>query len=410
VLLSFAQFEREVTGERIRDKIAASKRKGMWMGGTVPYGYYVHERKLLIDVKEADEVRYIFSRYLELGSILKLMDDLAAKGIRTRERTLSCGRKIGNVHFGRGPLGHFLKNKIYIGKIKHKGAVYDGEHEAIIDTDTFDKVQTLMASNNRDKRISKSAKSPSLLAGFIVDPDGRPMSPTRGQKGEKQYCYYVTRFKPGEDKSSICRLPAGEVDSIVLDALESHLRTRINAQDSDCKVQWHQEYYRRTELADILRQLPRHEQKALLLDYHAQVEVKATSIDVAFTTGEASNRISVPAKLVRRGNELRMAVSPDGKGQSNQSGNPTLVRLVAQGFAAREHVVNGRDVGQVSTYDSKHLQKLIRVSWLAPDIIAAILDGRHPAQLTARHLLRCADIPMDWQQQRSFLGFSQALS
>jgi site-specific DNA recombinase len=131
---------------------------------------------------------------------------------------------------------------------------------------------------------------------------------------------------------------------------------------------------------------------------------------VAFTTGEASNRISVPAKLVRRGNELRMAVSPDGKGQSNQSGNPTLVRLVAQGFAAREHVVNGRDVGQVSTYDSKHLQKLIRVSWLAPDIIAAILDGRHPAQLTARHLLRCADIPMDWQQQRSFLGFSQALS
>ena len=215
VLLSFAQFEREVTGERIRDKIAASKRKGMWMGGTVPHGFYVHERKLLVNAKEAQEVRYIFSRYLELGSTLKLMDDLVTKGIRTRARTLSCGRKIGNVHFGRGPLGHFLKNRVYIGKTKHKDAVYDGEHEAIIDRETFEQVQALIASNNNDKRTSKNAKLPSLLAGLIVDPDGRPMSPMRGQKGDKQYCYYVTRFKPGEDKSTICRLPAGEVDRLV---------------------------------------------------------------------------------------------------------------------------------------------------------------------------------------------------
>lgn len=153
------------------------------------------------------------------------MDDLAGNGIRKRERALSCGRKIYNVHFGRGPLGHLLKNQVYIGKTKHKVAVYDGEHEAIIDLETFEKVQTLTATNNNDKRVSKNSKLPSLLAGLIVDPAGRPMSPSRGQKGDKQYCYYVTWFKPGEDKSNICRLPAGEVDRLVLYALCRMLKT-----------------------------------------------------------------------------------------------------------------------------------------------------------------------------------------
>lgn len=406
VLLSFAQFEREVTGERIRDKIAASKRKGMWMGGTVPHGYYVHERKLLINPKEADEVRYIFSRYLELGSTLKLMDDLAEKGIRTRERTLGCGRKIGDVHFGRGPLGHLLKNQVYIGKTKHKDAVYDGEHEAIIDLETFEQVQALIASNNNDKRTSKNAKLPSLLAGLIADPHGRPMSPSRGQKGDKQYCYYVTRFKPGEDKSTICRLPAGEVDRLVLDALCRMLKTISLPDDQSCKVQWQQDSNQAIELARSLHSLPRPEQKALLINYAAHVEVKDTSIDVTFTADDITNTISTPAKWVRRGNELRLSMPPDHTTAGDGNVDPTLVRLVAQGFAARDYLVDGKYAKQVGTYDRKHLLRLARVSWLAPDIISGILDGKHPVQLTARHLLRCSDVPMDWQQQRSFLGFS----
>ena len=406
VLLSFAQFEREVTGERIRDKIAASKRKGMWMGGTVPHGYYVHERKLLVNAKEAEEVRYIFSRYLELGSTLKLMDDLAAKGIRTRERTLRCGRKIGDVHFGRGPLSHLLKNQVYIGKTKHKDAVYDGVHEAIIDLVTFEKVQALIASNNNDKRTSKNAKLPSLLAGLIVDPDGRPMSPSRGQKGNKQYCYYVTRFKPGEDKSTICRLPAGEVDRLVLDALRRMLKTLLMPDDQSCKIQWQQDFNQTVELSDTLHSLPRHEQKALLIQYDARVDVKDTIIDVTFTANDSINTISTPAKLVRRGNELRLALPPDHTTSGDGNVDPTLIRLVAQGFAAREYLVEAKYAKQMETYDRKHLLRLARVSWLAPDIISAILDGRHPLQLTARHLLRCSDVPMDWQQQRSFLGFS----
>jgi site-specific DNA recombinase len=406
VLLSFAQFEREVTGERIRDKIAASKRKGMWMGGTVPHGYCVHERKLLINPKEADEVRYIFRRYLELGSTLKLVDDLAAKGIRTRERTLGCGRKIGDVHFGRGPLGHLLKNQVYIGKTKHKDAIYDGEHEAIIDLQTFEQVQALIASNNNDKRISKNAKLPSLLAGILVDPDGRPMSPSRGQKGDKQYCYYVTRFKPGEDKSTRCRLPAGEVDMLVLDALCRMLKTSPLSHDQSCKVQWQQHYNQTAELAGRVQDLPRPEQKALLIKHAAHVEVKDISIDVSFTTDDITNTISTPAKLVRRGNELRLALPPDHTSSGDGNVDPNLVKLVAQGFAARDYLVAGKFARQVGSFDRKHLLRLARVSWLAPDIISAILDGKHPVQLTARHLLRSADVPMDWQEQRSFLGFS----
>lgn len=406
VLLSFAQFEREVTGERIRDKIAASKRKGMWMGGTVPYGYYVQERKLLVNAAEAEEVRYIFNRYLELGSILKLADDLAAKEIRTRERTLRCGRKIGNVHFGRGPLGHLLKNQVYIGKTKHKDSFYDGEHEPIIDVEVFEHVQTLLVLNNNDKRTSKNAKLPSLLAGLIVDPEGRPMSPSRGQKGDKQYCYYVTRFKPGQDKSTICRLPAGEVDKLILEALCQMLEKTLRAEGDDCKVQWHQNFKQRAELAAGVSELPRHEQKALLLQYATQVEVKDASIEVTFTTNGVATTNEIPAKLVRRGNELKLALPPDHVASGDNHADPPLVRLVAQGFAAREHLISGKYSQQLGGYDRRHLLRLARVAWLAPDIISAILDGKQPAQLTARHLLRCADIPMEWQQQRSFLGFS----
>lgn len=406
VLLSFAQFEREVTGERIRDKIAASKRKGMWMGGGVPHGYYVHERKLLIEPKEAEDIRYIFNRYLELKSILKLADDLAVKGKRTRERTLATGRTIGNVNFGRGALGILLKNPVYIGKTKHKGAVYDGEHEAIIDTVMFEAVQALMASNNRDKMIAKTAKSPSLLAGLITDPDGRAMSPTRGGKEGRQYCYYVTRFKPGEDRSTRCRLPAGEIDRIVLDALASHLRSAAQANDSTCKVEWHAQITSQAEIVETIHQLPRFEQKALLIDHHAQVQVSESSIDVTFQLNGTSNRISTPAKLVRRGNELRIALPPDGRSQDERPTDPSLVRLIAQGFAAREYVLTGKAIEPVCSYNRKHLHRLVRISWLAPDIITSILEGQQPVQLTAHHLMRCAEIPMDWREQRNFLGFN----
>ena len=405
VLLSFAQFEREVTGERIRDKIAASKRKGMWMGGTVPHGYRVEDRKLLIEPKEAEEVKYIFNRYLELKSVPALADHLALRGMRTRTRTLKLGRTIGNVSFGKGPLGFLLKNPVFIGKIKHKDAVYEGEHDPIIDHNTFDRVQTMLASNNRDKLISKHAKSPSLLAGLVTDPDGRPMSPSRGKKGTKQYCYYVTRFKPGEDRSTICRLPAGALDQIVIKTLKAYLSKPAEPDASTCKVEWQTNCHAETALADSLDHITTSELRAILVDRLVKVNVAADRINVVIGHDDAVT-ITTPAKLVRRGNELRLALQPDGQSATEENADAALVRLVVQGFAAKKQLLTGKEIPAVSHYEKRHLHRLARMSWLAPDIITAILDGRQPVQLTARHLMRCADIPMEWQEQRQFLGFT----
>ena len=202
VLLSFAQFEREVTGERIRDKIAASKKKGMWMGGAIPHGYKVEDRQLLVRDDEAKEVQYIFDRYAELKSVPKLVDDLAARDFRTRKRVLSSGKTLGGAHIGTGAVTLMLHNPIYIGKIRHKDKIYVGIHESIIDNDLFENVQAIFARNRRDSKLGKRSRNPSLLTGMITDPDGRPMSPTQANKGSKCYRYYSTRLKPLEDKAS----------------------------------------------------------------------------------------------------------------------------------------------------------------------------------------------------------------
>jgi site-specific DNA recombinase len=404
VLLSFAQFEREVTGERIRDKIAASKRKGMWMGGTVPHGYRVEDRKLVIEPEEAEEVRYIFNRYLELKSVPALVDDLARCGMRTRTRHRKAGGTIGNVCFGKGPIGFLLKNPVFIGKIRHKDSVYDGEHDPIIDRDIFDCVQTILASNNRDKLIARHAKSPTLLSGLVTDPDGRPMSPVRGQKGSKQYCYYATRFKAGEDRSSICRVPAGALEKIVIDSFASYLRKPAQADESTCKVEWQVSRTSDAARADSLHSISTSELRAILIDHKVTIHIANDRIDVKINKDQAT--ITTAAKHVRRGNELRIALPPDGASTNTNNTDPALVRLVVQGFAAREHLLSSTDIPTISNYDKRHLHRLARISWLAPDIITAILDGRQPVQLTARHLLRCADIPLEWQQQSHFLGFS----
>jgi len=397
VLLSFAQFEREVTGERIRDKIAASKRKGMWMGGAIPLGFKVEERKLLIHAEEAKEVIYIFNRYLELRSVPALADDLAAKGIRTRRRTMQSGRSIGGVCFGRGALAHLLKNPIYIGRIKHKGAVYDGEHDVLIDPELFEQVQQTIAANRHDKGIARAAAAPSLLAGRITDPDGLPMSPTRGQKGSKHYCYYATRTKPGEDRASVWRLPTGELDRLVMNSVARHI-TEVRALDPTAlKTACLGKFANDAKITDILADLSVHERRALLIELDVTVQLRSDHIDIAF----AAETISIPAKLVRKGHELRLSLPPDGIGTA-MSADPSLVRLMALAFAARDHLLTPKQHPLIATYQQRHQQRLARLSWLAPDIVAAIIGGRQPAQLTARHLLRCGDVPLGWQSQRRF--------
>ncbi len=406
VLLSFAQFEREVTGERIRDKIAASKRKGMWMGGPVPLGYRVEQRKLVVDPAEAAIVRHIFQRYLELGSIPALVDELARTGHRTRERIMKSGRIVGKVCFGRGPLGLILKNPAYIGKVSHKGLVHDGEHDAIIDDGTFAAVQDALQRNNREKVVGTRSARPCLLTGMLTDPDGRPMSPGRGKKGARTYCYYVTRTKPGEDKTRVWRFPASEIDRVVLEAMASQLETPVMG-GADTPEEWKNLTERNTAMADTMRNGSTISQRELLLDLTTEVQLREDAVDIRFSDNEGSelSEFAVPARLVRKGHQLKIVVPSDTRGPAT-SADPVLVKLIAQAFAARDFLVEGAQHSCVSGYSKRHLNRLTRLAWLAPDIICDILDGRQPPHLTGRYLLRCGDLPFDWSSQRAFLGFA----
>ncbi|MGI8570414.1 MAG: recombinase family protein [Methylocella sp.] len=192
MLLSFAQFEREIAGERIRDKIAASKRKGMWMGGNVPLGYDVKDRKLIVNEPEAATVRLIFQRYAELGSVALLRAELDRLGIVSKLREGAGGRLAGGQRFSRGALYLMLGNRIYRGEIVHQGTAYPGQHEAIIDPELWQIVQDKLAANRQERSLAVGAAAPSLLAGLIVDANGNRMTPTHATKRAKRYRYCVS--------------------------------------------------------------------------------------------------------------------------------------------------------------------------------------------------------------------------
>ncbi len=218
MLLSFAQFEREVTGERIRDKIAASKRKGMWMGGTVPLGYDVRDRRLMINPAEAETVRQIFRRYLELGCVRLLMEDLNRRGIRSKVRVAKNGRKSGWNSFFRGALYVLLSNPTYVGEIRHKGVRHPGLHEPIVGRELWEKIQLLLRSQavRGASRATKSVASP--LMGRLFDESGQNLTPSHAVKGERRYRYYVSRslIKGTADSAGRgWRLPAPEIERTV---------------------------------------------------------------------------------------------------------------------------------------------------------------------------------------------------
>ncbi len=404
VLLSFAQFEREVTGERIRDKIAASKKKGMWMGGTVPLGYEVQDRKLIINEHDARTVRHMFSRYAELRSVPQLVDDLAASGYRTKVRSYSNGRITGGTAFQTGPLAQMLQNPVYVGKVRHKDHVYDGEHDAIIDQDLFDKVQTILTSNRNDKALGRKARNPSLLTGMISDPDGRPMTPTHACRGSKRYRYYMTRLKPGEARSGAWRLPSGEIERVVTSAIGTHLAVPVS-ESMEASVIENQI----RDTARLIAELPTMsvaERRKLLLERKARVQMHVDTIVITLMNPDGSpHSITVKAKLVDRGSDLKLAIAPDA-GSPERTPDPVLLRLVAQAFAAQDQLIHNRPQPMVASYSRRYLHQLVRLSYLAPDIIMAILNGTQPPDLTGRRIMRQNAIPLDWADQRRMFGFA----
>src|SRR5216683_908097 len=226
VLLSFAQFEREVTGERIRDKIAASKKKGMWMGGNVPLGYDASERTLVVNPVESETVRRIFALYRELGCVRRVKEEADRLGLNTKRSTTASGTERGGKSFSRGHIYNLLSNPIYIGEIAHKDQLYPGQHPALIDAETWTAVRDQLVTNATNHRRKADAAEPSLLAGLLTDARGEGFTPSHAVKKGRRYRYYVSTALITEartDRAQGWRLPAQEIEDAVIRVLADAL-------------------------------------------------------------------------------------------------------------------------------------------------------------------------------------------
>ncbi|MEQ8639419.1 MAG: recombinase family protein [Alphaproteobacteria bacterium] len=247
ILLSFAQFEREVTAERIRDKVAASRKKGMWMGGWAPWGYDVKDRKLIVNAAEAATIRMIFERFVTSGSATALARELRAEGVVTKR-----GKPID-----KGALYKLLNNRVYIGEAVHKGKSYPGEHAAIIDRALWDKVHAILAESPRKRAAQTRAQTPALLKGLLFGPGGAAFSPTHTRKGDRLYRYYVSQavLKRGRDACPVGRVPAGEIESAVIDQLRAVFRQPEIVVGTWRAARGHDAEVTEAEVRDALQQL-----------------------------------------------------------------------------------------------------------------------------------------------------------
>jgi site-specific DNA recombinase len=386
VLLSFAQFEREVTSERIRDKISASKRKGLWVGGMVPLGYDTKGRKITVNEAEAERVRTIFSSYLKLGSINLLMAELRERGIVSKIRKLRTGDKVGGIPFTRGPLAHLLRNRFYIGEVHFKGEVLQGEQPAILDRDLFAAVQVKLseqATNHTAARIQSSA----LLTGRIFDDRGNRMSPSHTRKGNAKYRYYLSSALfngTANCAGSVRRVPANDIEALVIQSVRKHLKPAQPIDD-----------------------------RSLVETHVARVEVQPTQLIIHLSSdrkasAENSLRIAwrkVPAK--RR----REVLLPDGALRLNarpirSETRATLVASIARGRRwldelATNAIATAETIAKREGCSIRKVNMTISLAFLAPDLVKAAIDGRLPHGMG---VARLADLPAAWSKQHQMLG------
>ncbi|ODP37885.1 recombinase family protein [Sphingomonas turrisvirgatae] len=421
VLLSFAQFEREVTGERIRDKVAASKAKGMWMGGPPPLGYDVQDRKLVINTAEAEQVRYIFSRYVELKSAMALIGDLNDRGIRSKARVGRDGRAYGSTSIGRGALYAMLRNRLYIGEVVHKGQRYAGRHEGIVDADLFELAQATLEQNQVDHHRGSRHEQPSLLAGLLWDGVGRRMSPSQSVKRTIRYRYYVSQLaNAGSPIEPRWRISAPDLETKVVacvkKCVDQAMRKRL-----ECSLEASEMQRLQTagnDLNGLLEGGSPHDRRELIRKLVQRIEVHRDDVRITLTLdhfdsalpSEAST-ISVPINRVRAGKEVRLVLPDDPSHGQAGTPNQALVKLVAQAMGAREMLERGRfsnmkAFAEACGYSRETAADLLRVAYLAPDITGAILDGRQPAELTRTKLFRWPAMPLPWTEQRLALGFT----
>jgi site-specific DNA recombinase len=403
VLLSFAQFERELIGERVRDKIAASKRKGIWVGGPVPLGYAAVDKKIVVVAAEAEAVRTIFARYLELGSVRALAKDLDRRGIRSKPRRLSNGRTVGGGPFGVGALTYLLRNRFYIGEVVYRGEVHRGEHEPIIHSAQFEAMQAKLAAQARARRC-RLRGSPALLTGRLFDDRGNRMSPTHTNKGGARYRYYVSQAvlqrKPLA-AGAIGRVPAAEIEVLISAALRSHLQA--NGTDA----------FGDRELVE------RHVERVTLSRKHIQLQLRHIG-DAAVQT-DADEDASRPVSEQRHGTvdvtiPWTSTVQAGAKGiihvpahntPMTPSHRDALLMAIAKARNWADELAHGR-VGSFAVLArcegkvERHIRLLLPLAFLSPRIVSSLLDGTAPVGLTITAFARA--LPWSWAEQARRLG------
>jgi len=414
ILLSFAQFEREVTGERIRDKIAASKKKGMWMGGSIPLGYDVKDRKLVVNPAEAETVRLIFRRYLELGSVRLLVHDLRERGIRSKARS---GERSGGTLIVRGALYTLLNNPIYIGETRHKTVTYPGQHDPILDRDIWDQAQRLLKSNGAN-HPHRHARSQSPLLGKLFDENDVPLTPSHARKGNRRYRYYVSRdlmTGTADQAPEGWRVPANQMEKVVSYATIAFLcdRSRMAEALSQSEVGTenvaailsaagaHARCHTSVEIMSILQRVGLRRDGLHLTLNLSQLVKEKISAPFSITT-------FVPMRLQRRGIGMRLVI--DGT-PSKKDVDQVLVNRIARGYHWFQLLVTGEarsteEIAGREQVSERYVRRLLPLALLAPDIIESIMAGTQPPDLTAESIVDHIQPPLEWAAQRHSLGFA----
>jgi site-specific DNA recombinase len=433
ILLSFAQFEREVIGERIRDKIAASKRKGMWVGGIPPLGYRAQDGKLLVVESEAEIVRAIFRRYAALRSVRLLRDELEAREINSKSWTTVSGRRVGGKPLSRGALYLILQNRLYRGEIVHKRQSHPGEHTPIIDQLLWDAVQAQLAANTAERNSGTRTRQLSLLAGMLFDGNGNRMTPTHATKKGTRYRYYVSRpliASDQSDRSAGLRIPAGEIEQAVTSGMRQWLvdpgsvyqATRLADPSAQRRL-----IARAAEIGRSWPELPAARQRAFLTALIKRIDVVANRIDIHLRptrlgmvdiaatpspgeTDDETQILSVPIELRRSGREIKLLIE---RADPFATAKPDarLIKLLIRARRFNATLIDSDGVPFAALVKREgvspsYFTRLVRLSYLAPDITQAILDGRQPRDLTADKLLVHSRLPLTWDEQRRMLGFA----
>jgi DNA invertase Pin-like site-specific DNA recombinase len=426
VLLSFAQFERELIGERIRDKVAASKRKGMWMGGTRPLGYDVRERKLIVNQAEADTVRYIFKRYLELARVPPLMRELMTRGIVSGIKVSKSGNSQGGKPFSRGGLYHLLGNPVYVGEIPHKHDRHPGQHEPILSRELWEQVQEkLRGGAVRHGEGHKTAAARSPLAGKLFDDSGDSLYVQGAAKGGRHYRYYVSKrlvLGDSRDAGKAWRVSAPEIERLVRAAVGRLLggHGAIAQALDESGIHGHRlPSVLESASAWLERLRSERESGAALAQLADRVDLKSNGIQVmlklpiptseeddgAHPTHLALARF-MPMHMKRRGVEMRLVLEGD---TTARRVDLSLLKAIARARRWSQDLIYGRvqAVGELAKregLDRRSVRRLLRLAFLSPRVAEAIVEGRQPPDLTVIKLTRRIDLPPLWSAQEQALG------